>query len=259
MRLKDCLREKLGEGDWPRSFSIVGDIAIISLKDEKLLKYGSEIAECIMTIQKRVKAVWAKVETQGEYRVAKLIHLGGEKRTETIYKEHGMRFKLDVSKVYVNPSLAEEHASIAKRVKGGEIVLDAFSGVGFFSFHMAKNAEVRSFAVDINPYAIKYMIENIELNKKLLKGEIIPIMGDFAKVSDSFKDKYFDLVIMNLPHKSLDYLPIAKRLARREIIVYAVVEDEKVEELSKRLGAVEVKKVLDYAPRKGVWRLVLTA
>ncbi len=257
MKLKDCLREKIGEGNWPRSFSIIGDIAIISLKDERMLNYGKEIAECIMNMQKRVKAVWAKVNTEGEYRVARLIHLGGEKRTETVYKEHGLRFKLDITKVYVNPSLAEEHAIIAQRVENNYKVLDAFAGLGFFSFHMAKRAKVKSFAVDINPYAIKYMIDNLDLNKKLLKGEIIPIMGDFYSVSDSFKDKYFDIVIMNLPHKSLNYLPIAKRLAKREIILYVVIGDEKVDGLKEELRANEVKKVLDYAPRKGIWRFIL--
>ena len=257
MRLKDCLKRELGEGPWPRSFSIIGDIAVISLKDEEMLKYKDIIAKCIMSIQKRVKSVWAKVDTEGEFRVARLIHLGGEKRTETVYKEHGMRFKVDVAKVYINPSLAEEHHEIAQRVEDGFKVLDAFSGLGFFSFHVAKRAKATSFAIDINPFAIKYMIENIELNKKLLKGTIVPIMGDFGTVAESFKDKYFDVVIMNLPHKALEYLDVAKRLAKREVILYAVLEDKEVEKKKEELKATEVKKVLDYAPYKGVWRFVI--
>jgi len=253
--LKECLKERLGEGNWPRSYNMVGDIAIISLKDENL-EYSKEIAECIMRSQ-RAKAVWGKLYTEGVERVAKLVHLGGERVTETVYKEHGLRFKLDITKVYINPSLAEEHARIASMVKDGWRVLDAFSGLGFFSFHIARRARATCYANDINPYAVKYMIENLELNKRTLKGKVIPILGDFDDVSKAFKDKFFDLVIMNLPHRAHEFVEEGARLSRNLLVLYSVGEEGEVKDKFKDYHLIEMRRVLDYAPRKYIWRIVL--
>ena len=250
--LKKCIEKKLGKGEWPRSFSVIGDIALISLNDPGLLKYKDVIADCIMKLQKNVKSVWAKLGTEGETRTAKLVHLGGESKTETVYTEHGLRFKVDLAKVYVNPSLVHEHSEVAKIVKEGEKVLDMFAGAGFFSLHIASRASAEVVAIDINPYAIKCMIDSIELNKKKLKGTIIPILGDARAVTKYFKDKSFDVVIMNLPHKAHEFLDVAGRLARRLIILYTVGKEEDVKEKFKDF---RMKKVLDYSPYKFIWRI----
>ncbi len=254
--LNECLERKLGKGEWPRSYSVIGDIAVISINRDEILKYSKEIAECIMSNQ-RVKAVWGKVQTEGVERVAKLVHLGGERRTETVYKEHGMKFRVDIAKVYINPSFAEEHAAVAGMIEDGEKVFDAFAGLGFFSFHISKRVSATSFALDINPNAVKLMIENIEMNKKILKGTIVPILGDFNVVSKSFKDKYFDVVIMNLPHKSHEFLKEGLRLARRAVILYSVGKEEEVRERFKNYDVIQIKKVIDYAPYKFIWRVMI--
>ncbi|UXD21978.1 hypothetical protein IPA_00405 [Ignicoccus pacificus DSM 13166] len=254
--LKDCLKQRVGEGNWPRSFSIIGDIAVISANEE-ILRYGKEIAECIMENQ-RVKSVWAKVSTEGEERVARLIHLGGERRTVTTYKEHGLSFKVDIAKVYINPSFAEEHARVAGLVRDGERVLDAFSGLGFFSFHIAKNKRCECFAIDLNPWAIKFMIENIERNKRKLKGIIIPIMSPFELISSAFKRKYFDVTIMNLPHKAYQYLDRAIELTKRLIVLYVVGGEEEVKNKVEGYNVLNMLKVIDYAPYKYIWRVEIS-
>ncbi|WP_238374107.1 class I SAM-dependent methyltransferase [Ignicoccus hospitalis] len=252
--LKECLEERLGKGDWPRSFSVVGDLAVISLKDEELLKYSKELWECIKASQKRVKSLWAKLGTEGEHRVAKLVHLGGEKRTETLYKEYGLIFKVDLAKAYVNPSLSEEHREVSEAVRDGERVLDMFAGVGFFPIHIASKRTATVVAIDLNPNAVKLMIDNIKLNKKKLRGTIIPIMGDASEVTKFFKDKSFDVVIMNLPHKAEEFLNEAKRLAKRAILLYVVGTEEEVE---RKYPGCKKKGVLDYSPGKRVWRVEL--
>ena len=254
--LKKCIEKKLGKGEWPRSFSVVGDIALISLNDPELLKYKDVIAECIMKVQKNVKSVWAKLGTEGETRTARLVYLGGENRTETVYTEHGLRFKVDLAKVYVNPSLAHEHSEVAKIIREGEKVLDMFAGAGFFSMHIASRVSAEVVAIDVNPYAIKCMIDSIELNKKKLKGTVIPILSDARTVTRYFKDKSFDVVIMNLPHKTHEFLDVAKRLARRLIILYTVGKEEEVKE---KFKGFRTKKVLDYSPYKFIWRVEIPA
>ena len=49
----------------PRSFDIVGDIAIIRIDEEELLRYGGEISNAIMKIHKRVRAVYARGPARG--------------------------------------------------------------------------------------------------------------------------------------------------------------------------------------------------
>ncbi|NPA85605.1 MAG: class I SAM-dependent methyltransferase family protein [Crenarchaeota archaeon] len=248
--LRTCLERRLGRGDWPRSFSIIGDIAIISINDEILLKYADHIAECIMKSQKNVKSVWGKLGTEGPHRTAKLVHLGGERRSETLYKEHGLLFKVDVARVYVNPSLANEHSSVASLIREGEEVLDMFAGVGFFAIHIASRKRTKVVAVDINPNAVRLMIDNLTLNK--LKGEVIPVLGDAGEVAKFFKDKSFDVIIMNLPHSAVKFLDEARRLARRMIVLYAVGTEEEIKE---KFGKYKYTKVIDYAPYKGIWRI----
>ncbi len=254
--LRDCLREKLGEGRWPRSFVVIGDIAIINLRDEHL-RYSREIAECIMEAQKRVRAVFAKIVTEGTFRIAKLIHLGGMEKTETIFKQAGCKFKVDVTKVYVNPSLETEYLRIASLIKEGEEILDMFCGAGFFLIHAACRKRVFGIGIDINNHAIRYAKENSELNK--LEG-IVEFIHSDSSYTSSFLKKKFDRIIMNLPHSSEEFLPQALSLIKRcgFLHLYKLLDEEEVDAFkvkleTYRLNLTKVRKVLDYAPRKGIF------
>ncbi len=250
--LKECLKEKLGEGDWPRSFSLIGDIAIVSIREDFSEELKRAIADCLLSNTK-ARAVWGKVETVGKERVAKLVHLGGEEVTETVYKENGLVFKVDVAKVYVNPSLSTEHKEIAEVVRDGEVVLDMFAGIGFFSLNAAKLRKCKCIAVDLNPYAVKYGIESLTLNK--LKGDVRFFLGSAEEFLEITKDKSFDVTIMNLPHKSHEYVHEARRVTKRLIVAYSVGTREDVIEKFKGLKILNIKKVLDYAPYKYIWRI----
>ncbi|AMQ17998.1 tRNA (guanine(37)-N1)-methyltransferase Trm5b [Thermococcus peptonophilus] len=176
----------------PSSFDIIGDIAIIELPEE-LIEYGKAIGEAILKVHRHIKAVFAKgSKVSGEYRVRELIHLAGEKRTETLHRENGIRLKLDVAKVYFSPRLATERMRVFEKVQPGEIIFDMFAGVGPYSILLAKKAKL-VFACDINPWAIKYLEENRKLNKT---PNVIPILGDVRKVTGQIEA---DRVIMNLP------------------------------------------------------------
>ena len=81
-----------------------------------------------------------------------------------------------------------------------------FCGIGPYPIVIAKNKNVDITAVDINKYAIKYLDENIKLNK--LKGNITTYCGDVREVSESFKTK-FDRIIMNLPGLAYTFLDVS--------------------------------------------------
>ena len=132
--------------------------------------------------------------------------LSGEDDSVTIHKEHGARLKLDVKEVYFSPRLATERKRVMENVKDGEKILDMFCGIGPFPIVIARNKNVDIIAVDINEEAIRYLNENIKLNK--LKGNIETKCGDIREVSKSFNMK-FDRIIMNLPGLAYTFLDIA--------------------------------------------------
>jgi tRNA (guanine37-N1)-methyltransferase len=71
-----------------------------------------------------------------------------------------------VTKVYFSPRLSQERLRIAQKVRGGEVVIDMFAGVGPFSIQIAKKFNnVKVYAIDTNPVAIQFLKQNIALNK----------------------------------------------------------------------------------------------
>ncbi len=81
-----------------------------------------------------------------------------------------------------------------------------FCGIGPFPIVIARNKNVNITAVDINESAIRYLNENIKLNK--LEGHIETYCGDIREVSKSFNLK-FDRIIMNLPGLAYTFLDVA--------------------------------------------------
>lgn len=57
--------------------------------------------------------------------------------TETIHKENGCYFKLDLSKVMWAKGNNNERLRIAKLVGEGEVVCDMFAGIGYFTIQIA--------------------------------------------------------------------------------------------------------------------------
>jgi tRNA (guanine37-N1)-methyltransferase len=190
------------------AYDIVGDIAIIRLV-EKQPKHCNEVGRAIMEVHRNVKTVLAQTNAiNGEFRLRKLKHIAGEKRTETIHKESGCSFNVDVATCYFSPRLSGERMRIADQVVEGETVVNMFAGVGCFSIIIAKHAKVRKiFSIDLNPSAFQFMQENIRING--FYGRIVPILGDAGQVIQERLHNVADRVLMPLPEKALDYFPYA--------------------------------------------------
>ena len=75
--------------------------------------------------------------------------------SETVHKEFGSRFLLDVKKVYFSPRLATERKRITDHVKNNEIIVDMFAGIGPFSISIARKHKVKIYAIDINPICLQ--------------------------------------------------------------------------------------------------------
>ncbi len=190
---------------WKR-IEIIGDIAIIrkpfDIDIDILRKLGIEILNRL----KYVKSVWLGVTPiQSGYRVREYVHLAGEYRSETVHREHGCSFLLDITKVYVSPVLSYDHMRTAKLVKKGERVLNMFAGFGGYSIIISRYSRPSYvLSIDINPYATKYMRLNIELNGVGAINDVIE--GDALTIVDGLNN-YFDRVLMPLPelvYRSID-------------------------------------------------------
>jgi len=210
-RLKTLLSEVLPPEEISHiynSYDIVGDIAIIRLTG-KSRKYSQIIADTIMKVHKNVRTVLAQTSpVHGDYRLRKLEHIAGEKRTTTIHRESGCLFSVDVDKCYFSPRLFYERMRIAKLVRDGETLVNMFAGVGCFSLVIAKHSNAaKIYSIDINPIAVQYMRENVKLNRAF--GRVIPIEGDAKEIILKMLHGVADRVLMPLPEKALEHLPYA--------------------------------------------------
>ena len=132
----------------------------------------------------------------------------GERKSETIHKEYGCVFKIDLKKAYFSPRLSYERLRIAKLVKPGEVVLNMFAGVGCYSISIAKHSEpLKVFSIDINPVAFQLLHENSRLNR--VEAVVVPIQGDAKQVIDTELLNVADRVLMPLPERANEYLDSA--------------------------------------------------
>jgi tRNA (guanine37-N1)-methyltransferase len=219
--LKKALEGVLSENESKELFSAfdqVGDIIIVRIPDS-LLSKKKIIGETLLEQVKTAKSVFYQSSSvEGEFRTRDLEILAGEDKTETEYKEFGCRFIVDVEKAFFSPRLSTERDRIANLVQEGETVINMFGGVGMFSIIIAKRKKCTVYNIDINPIAAKLCEKNIELNK--LKGKVISINSDAAKIiEEQLKDKG-DRALMLLPERSDEFLNSAISTTKNNGIIH---------------------------------------
>jgi tRNA (guanine37-N1)-methyltransferase len=161
------------------SYDIVGDIAII----KKPLKYNEEeYVKKILEKHKFIRTILLQeTDVSPPYRIPKYRILYGENKTETINIEYGLKFKVDVSRCYYSPRLSNERYRIAKQVKENEEVLVMFSGVNVYPIYIAKYSKAKIiYSIELNPFAVKYGLENLKINKV---NNVITFLGDVRDIS----------------------------------------------------------------------------
>ncbi|MBD3389148.1 MAG: methyltransferase domain-containing protein [Candidatus Altiarchaeales archaeon] len=204
--LREALEGKLSDEDLanvPTSYNIVGDIAVLEL-DEKIMDKREVIAEALMDTFRNLKVVALKTEmVSGEYRTPTVEVIAGEKRTETLHREHGCLYKLDVSEAYFSPRLAAERRRVVDQMGRGEHLLVLFAGVGPYAILAAKDADAKVTAVELNPKAVEYMRWNVRKNRV----DVDVVEGDAREVTPSLGK--FDRIIMPLPKLADTFLNVA--------------------------------------------------
>jgi tRNA (guanine37-N1)-methyltransferase len=214
-RLIRAALEKAGIGDPGRLSSgidVVGDIAIVRLSGFSAHE-RSRVARVLLAELKNVRVVMEQQGgIEGEYRLRRLRHLAGEKRTMTLHRENGCAFRVDVARCYFSPRLSTERLRIAKLVKPKERVLNMFAGVGPYSVPIAKLAGATVTSCELNEYAARLHVENNRLNKV---DELISVIRRDAIDLPTYTKTRFDRVLMPLPSEANRFLPAALAMVKR--------------------------------------------
>ena len=245
----------------PSSYDVVGDIALVEIPDDRQ-NDRKKIAQSIMDMHKHIKTVLEKRgDRYGEFRLREMKPITG-RETVTDHHESGCTFRLDVAKAYFSPREGTERERIASQVKPGETVLVMFAGVGPYAVVIGKRQPKvkKVYAVEINPDAVKWMEENIRLNK--LTYVVEPMLGDANNTCKKLYGKC-SRIVMPLPHEGRKFLATAIRCARpRGMIHFYYIGPEQdlfrmaadiirmeCSKLGKKFRILRQHKVLPYGPR----------
>ncbi len=241
------------------SYTLVGDVAIVSY-DERVKGLEEIVASYIMLVHPRVRSVYAKHDVEEVTRIPRLTLLLGENVDKLIYHEYGLKFVVPWGKVYINPRLATEHLRVVEALRDDELVLDMFAGCGFFGLLASAKRRTRIVVVnDINPYAVKAVLESAKANSRRLKAPILVLNLDAARLPQILK-QVFTTIIMNLPHNAVSFLDKALQLTVPNALVhlyYLSTSECKPPTLPETLEEVERVRVLDYAPHMYICRSTL--
>jgi tRNA wybutosine-synthesizing protein 2 len=170
----------------------------------------------ILVIKEDVENPERLLKTPGVNRIVKLGRINGFKRepdvdvilgegTETIHRENKCFFKLDVSKIMWSKGNTTERKRMSRIVEDGEIVVDMFAGIGYFSIPMAVHSKPNKiYSIEINPVSYGYLHENISLNN--VKDVVEPLLGNCRELAPC---EVADRVLMGYIGNTNEYLDVA--------------------------------------------------
>jgi len=249
----------------PHGYQIIGRILLVKLKPE-LLKHKKMIGEAVLELFPYIHTVCLIKEISNVERKPRVEVIAGcKKSTQTLHKEHGCQFLLDISKIMWSQGNKEERIRLTKLVKRGEVIVDMFAGIGYFSIFIAKYSNPRKiYAIDINPEAIEYLRKNVWLNNVEDKIEIL--QGDCRKFAILLENTA-DRIIMGYLFETEKFLPYAFKIAKNSCVIHfhRTVKQEEIERIKQKIidigkksnckiKILKVIKVKSYAPK--IWHVV---
>ncbi len=249
----------------PSSWQVIGTVIVITIPEE-LNDRTTLIGQKLLQMYPRCTCVVRDKGIQGAFRLPTREIIAGHD-TETIHKENGCVFKLDVTKVmFSKGNLAEK--KLMSLSAHNEVVVDMFAGIGYFSIPMAVHSSPKKvISVELNPVSFGYLQENIHLNH--VEDLVEPILGDCAVVTP---EGVADRVIMGYVGTTHHYLlngiktlkPEGGMLHYHETVPEKLLLQRPVNrireaalQLGKMIEIIEVRRIKKYSP--GVWHVVIDA
>ncbi|MFB6284429.1 MAG: class I SAM-dependent methyltransferase family protein [Halobacteria archaeon] len=175
----------------PGGWSVVGDIVLVKLDgvpDEAKQRTG----EALLELHPHCNSVFEDHGVSGVTREPDVEHVAGSRETETVHRENGYVFELDVAETMFSIGNAAERVRMEEVTQPEETVYDMFAGIGYFTVPAALSAE-KVYAAEINPTAAEYLRRNVDHNGVGKKVEVHE--GDcrqYTPTADRVVMGYFD-------------------------------------------------------------------
>ncbi len=260
---------------WPSSHEFFGDMMIVRIDDD-IKSYASEIAQAKLLSHPFIRLVLSDGGVMGELRIRDLKPIGARKDSELYFenipseltntkvsvKESGRYISCDPKVAYYSTKLQTERLetlALAKELRNKLqrplSVCDPFCGVGpalspLISEHHLVD---KILASDLNPMAVELLFENLQRwdkrdyppeSEQLQQYYDDRIVGQADATELSQNPDYFgkwDLVLVNLPHRTIDFLPDLIPLLNRKntslIRGRVIVAESEIELANKKINA----------------------
>lgn len=160
------VREELPSVDLamlPDSWEKIGDVLVMRFPDD-------------FTEKREAAAIYADVVgcravledaggISGVMRRPLVRHIWGDHDTETVHIENGISYRLDPQRVMFSSGNVDERIRMASVASSGEVAVDLFAGIGYFTLPLAVHGNARVYACEINPTAAEYLRSSAALNE----------------------------------------------------------------------------------------------
>ncbi len=193
----------------PHHWEMLGDVLVLRLPEE-LVPYRESLAATYANVLGARTVLRERAHIEGVYRIPDMEVLWGE-GTETVHLENGILYKLDAARLMFSSGNIDEKLRMAALDCRGEIVVDMFAGIGYFTLPLALHARAaRVISCEINPLAFHYLCENVRLNG--LENVVEPVLGDNRDLPG---EGIADRVVMGYVRTTAQHLRTAFRLVRK--------------------------------------------
>jgi tRNA wybutosine-synthesizing protein 2 len=193
----------------PTGYQRLGSVLLLDLPDAARPAFASigqawQATLGVRTVLRRAGPI------EGTWRRPAVERLAGDS-SETTVVEHGVRFRFDAARLMFARGNRTERHRFGTLVRPGETVTDLFAGIGYFTLPALVTGRAdRVWAVEQNPLAFRYLVENIAAHRAADRAR--PILGDNRRVELPAGGS--DRVVLGYLPSSLPWLPRALPLLR---------------------------------------------
>jgi len=219
--------------EWPTRHEFVGDLILIKLDDEQR-QYGGAIGDALLLQHSRTRAVFEDLGVTGTFRVRDLellaVREDQDSSTRTQIIENGHYLWTNPATVYYSSRLSHEREGtlacaekLRDEVGRPLVVCDPYAGVGPSLLPLISEPDLvgELFAGDLNPAAVEFLRENINYTSATIECTDARLLKDRPEMCGKF-----DLLLVNIPHDTLEHLPDLLPLVRMGGIIrgWAIIE-----------------------------------
>ena len=226
---------------WPSSHEFFGDMMIVRL-DEEVTEYSREIATAKLLSHPHIRLILSDRGVLGELRIRDLTPIGARhgddillddiphdiSSTRVMVRESGRSILCDPTRAYFSTKLQSERLetlALAKELRsllGRPLrVCDPFCGVGPALATLLGEPDLVGdvLASDLNPDAVEMLLDNLRRwDSRKYPSEPAPIsrlhrdriagLADATELQhDTDLTDRWDLLLVNLPHRTIEFLP----------------------------------------------------